>query len=427
MKLKLFALILGIAGLPSAAAQDATEAQQAAAADAAMAQVLQEAETARVEAQRARREAERVVERAREAARAQRELERAERERASARSGEIARERAVREEEMEQAREELSRAHRELRSAQREVALAHRELARSGPSLQAIRLPALGDRPVIGVVLGDETGDGVELIGVSPDGPAEAAGLEVGDVMVAINGRSLGAEDAKPEIFAVMETAKPGDPIEIAVLRAGDRLDFTVVAERREPASWQSLVRIPEITTVERIEGGPGERRIVIESTVVPEIDEQALAERMELLERKLADTEIYFHGDGAPHLAGDYEFHVEGFSDIAGHAFDSANIWFGLPQAQGLQFATVNEGLGAYFKTDRGVLVLEAKDGNAYGLEAGDVILEVGGTPVDTPSELMRVLRELEPGDEIELAIKRDRRDRTLNAVMPENRFGLR
>ncbi|MEE4217310.1 MAG: PDZ domain-containing protein, partial [Xanthomonadales bacterium] len=393
--------------------------------------MVEEAELARVEAEKARREATRVAERARETARRSAEADREQAEMHSARAKEMAHERALREEEMERAREELSRAHRELREASREVAQAHRDLARGGSLHVTTHVLNLGDRPVIGVVLGEEGPAGIELVGVSPDGPAEAAGIQSGDIMVSINGTDLtgSAKGAKPKVFAVMEASKAGDPIEIVVERDGQPMSFAVVSEVREPASWQSLVRIPEITTVERIEGGPGERRFVIESTVVPELDEEALAERLELLKERLDDKDFYLHAGSLPQeLDGDYEFEFSGdYSDFAGHAFSSANVWFGMPQAQGLELATVNEGLGAYFKTDRGVLVLKAKEDNAYQLEAGDVILKIGASEVKSPSEMMRALREIEPGEEVEIEIKRQRRNKTLKVEMPENRFGLR
>jgi predicted metalloprotease with PDZ domain len=146
------------------------------------------------------------------------------------------------------------------------------------------------------------------------------------------------------------------------------------------------------------------------------------------LQERLEQQKFIFIDPDGSQHIGtGDFEFDIENFSGFADQAFADADVFFGLSTTRGLEFATVNEDLGAYFKTERGVLVLRAAEDNAYQLQAGDVILAVDGEAVDTPAELLRVLRRAEPGTELRLDIKRDRRSRTLDVTMPENRLGQR
>ncbi|MDH3787054.1 MAG: PDZ domain-containing protein [Xanthomonadales bacterium] len=382
--------------------------------------MLEEAERARAEAETMRIEASKTAEMARETTarlRAERAREKAVSKRAM--TEERAREKALEQEELARAREELGRAHRELREATREVARAHRELSHVDRVHTTVRHVNLGDRAVIGVVLGKETEKGVEIMGISPDGPAERAGLQQGDILVSIRGVNLaGNDEAREAIFEVMREAGDGEELAVVVERDGETWDYVVTAEMREPRGWQSVIRIPEVEVIEEVNGSP---RIIVERIEVPDVDDAELAARVaEISARVSANVSSRVDGE-------DFEIEFEEFSDLGGHVMREANIWFGLPHAHGLELATVNESLGAYFKTDHGVLVISAKEDNAYGLQSGDVILAIGSTAVNSPSDMMRALRDAEPGMEIVLAIKRDRRDRTLTAVMPENRLGLK
>jgi C-terminal processing protease CtpA/Prc len=397
--------------------------------------MLEEAELARIEAEQARAGAMKAAELAREMARSsaalEREAQRQQRESAKAQSHDQMEERARQQEEMERAREELSRAHRELREASREIAEAHRALARSAGAVQIEREMNLGDRAVIGVVLGKESAEGVTIVGVSPDGPADRAGLQAGDMLVSIRGESLAGEKGskgRETLFRIMDEVESGETIAVVVQRDGATLDYEVTAERREPSSWQTMIRIPDAPRA------PGAPHVVVERIEIPQIDHEELNARIESINKELETRRFLFVSPDGEELSIEHELSLpEGFdveiaelSGLAGEALREANVWFGLPYAQGLELAEVNEGLGAYFKTDRGVLVLQARSDNAYQLEAGDVVLDIDSRPVNSPADLMRALREIEPGSEIEIAIKRDRRDKTLSVVMPENRLGF-
>ena len=401
--------------------------------------MLEEAERARIEAEGARAEAKKAAEQAREVARQraemdreqarQRQAEASEEQRAAMR--EQARERERQNEEMERVREELSRAHRELREASREIAEAHRALARTAVHHRVIRQVNLGDRAVLGIVLGKETAAGVEIIGVSPDGPAERAGLQAGDLMVSVHGETLGGEEnGRDTLFRVMDEIQPGQEVSVVVERDGAAHSYEITAEQREPSSWQTLIRIPEPGQVVSAAEAP---HVIIEGIEIPEVDEMALNARIKALNDELQTRQFLFISPDGEELEfekdfvlpEDFDVEIEEFSGLAGHALKEANVWFGLPHAQGLELVKINEGLGAYFETDRGVLVVSAREDNAYQLESGDVVLEIDSRAVNSPTDVMRALREIEPGSAIEIAIKRGGEDQVLSVVMPESRLG--
>ena len=401
--------------------------------------MLEEAERARAEAETARREAASAAAKAREAARLNEALARERNRELQGEAEQLERERAMREEEMARVQEELSRAHREMREATREIARAHREVARRGLEHRIVHSVNLGDQAVLGVVLGRETPEGVEVIGVSPGGPAEKAGLQAGDVLVSIRGENLtgsaegAASSGRETLYRVMSETRPGEELALGVSREGESWTFNVTAEQREPSSWQTMIRIPELADLPPVPVAPGAPHVAIESIVIPEIDEEALNERIQELNEHLR-TYKFVSPDGEEftfeenfELPEGFDLEIEELSELAEQALDEADIWFGLPQSQGLELAQINDGLGSYFKTDRGVLVIRAREDNAYELKSGDVVLDINGTAVNSPADLMRALREIDPGSALELAIKRDRRDKTLNVVMPENRLGFR
>jgi C-terminal processing protease CtpA/Prc len=422
-KMLTFLLVPALALSTSLTAQEAEEAQLQARQNRAEYQAMaEEAERTRVEAESVRAEAIKAAEMARHTTqrlRAERTREATEGQRED--SAERAQERALEEEGLARAREELGKAHRELRKATQEVARAHRDLSQVKDVHRVVRHVNLGDRAVIGAVLGSQSNEGVEIIGISPDGPAERAGLQQGDILVSIRGVELvDNERAREVVFEVMRETGDGEELAVVVERDGDSREYVVTAETREPRGWQSVIRIPEIEVIEEISGI---QTVIVERIEVPDIDEEALAERMAELTIKMENMKHNFvPSDGGPEQHYEYEF-----SDLGGLAMGEANVWFGLHQAHGLELAPINEGLGSYFKTDRGVLVISARDNNAYQLEPGDVVLSVDSTDVNSPSDMMRALRDVEPGSKIELEIMRDRRDRKFQVTMPENRLGYR
>jgi serine protease Do len=77
--------------------------------------------------------------------------------------------------------------------------------------------------------------------------------------------------------------------------------------------------------------------------------------------------------------------------------------------------------------KEIRGVYVAGVSDNGAAkdaGIKEGDVILSVNGTSINSTSELLEIIGVHRPGDEVQLTVRRNEKDRTMPVVL-RNRDG--
>lgn len=206
---------------------------------------------------------------------------------------------------------------------------------------------------------------------VLPDSPAQRAGLQRGDTVVRWNGETEVAR-------ALRESrVQPGDTVRLRVRRGGGRdRELTLVAARPRALA---LPRVPA-----------GRERVVIVDGDTLRISMDSLMMRADSLHRRLRGMMRDSLGPRLRELErtlprarveGDSAF-FRGFFDLGGRA------------VAGAEFAELNPGLAGYFGTDRGVLVLRVAPQTPAaraGLEAGDVVVRVGGEAVES----IRALRE--------------------------------
>ncbi len=211
-----------------------------------------------------------------------------------------------------------------------------------------LAVPALaGDSGYLGVMLQDLTppmakalqlGDqgGVLVSDVVDDSPAEKAGLLDGDVIVAFAGKKLADYES---LTAAVRAAKPGEKVDVTVLRDGKQKTFKVeLGEREDTFAWR--------------------------------MDGDAIDEHVNVFMKKL-------HGDD-----GEFVFR-SGAGDRG---------WLGV------HIDDLNGQLGDYFgvKDGAGVLVTEVPADTPAakaGLKAGDVIVGVGDKDVADTGALQQAL----------------------------------
>ena len=215
---------------------------------------------------------------------------------------------------------------------------------------------------------------GVLVEDVEGDSPAQKAGFKEGDVVVEFDGERV---RSTRQFTRLVQETPAGREVQAIVMRDGQRTTLSV-----QPAA-------PEGRDAFHLFDHEGGRMIVPRPPEAPAPPAPA-------------------HPAPAPRPPSPRAFeafpHIEGFFSSSGRL--------------GISVDSLSDQLGEYFGTREGVLVTAVTSDSAAakaGVKAGDVIVAIDGTTVNTPSELARRTERLDDGDEFTLDVVRNKQKQTL------------
>jgi C-terminal processing protease CtpA/Prc len=292
------------------------------------------------------------------------------------------------------------------------LTLRSRDMSEAMKQYQGVLSSAIAGRPIIGVTVDAQPRDtdrhGAYVVSVTPNGPADKAGVRATDIITKVDGKTIvgrteravdkGESPVWIRLTEVVGSLKPGKEVGLEYRRGGQAVT-TKVTPRTDS---RFMVLSPDSNQFS-FRFGTGDDAPFF-SVRPPEPGAPEAPESMVWL-REMAPM-------ATPEGMAFGEFTVEPkwtVSSAFGRSF--ANI----------ELAPVNPKLGEYFGTSTGVLVVDVPaKGNTMGLVAGDVITAVDGREVTSPSGLARILRSYDKAESFTLKVIRNKQSRSIVSTLP-------
>jgi hypothetical protein len=228
-------------------------------------------------------------------------------------------------------------------------------------------------KPMLGVLIEDHTGgDGIRLVGVTPNMGAADVGMQAGDLLVAVNGYRLDlGDDSMTALQEAMANVSAGDTVAVEFLRDGVTQQVNVVTQARgdfamkmgksleldiDLSELEQLKQLKKLKSLESLEA----------LKVLGQIDGMSEMQQREVLQT--VNEALTASGIG------------------------SLSTLSAVKKEPGLRLEQIDGDLAGYFGVDSGVLVMSVPQGS--DLKAGDVLLALDGADVGSASAAARKLR---------------------------------
>jgi hypothetical protein len=299
--------------------------------------------------------------------------------------------------------------------------------------------------------------------------PAKAAGLMVDDTVTSIND----IRASEQLMNSLGYSLAPGDEVRVGIRRAGRDRTFTLTATERPaefalpPESGDFVFELNADSIRDRMRIYIDSMRVTLDTLKLPRLRIERTPDgvyvwgdsgrvrivrpdtawigawnvfprdslRMSFEYRFPRDSMRFMFDSAFARVLPDMRalrIHVDSLRTRMDSAYwvgpDRAIAWVGSPEGitivgaraiAGAELAELNPGLGEYFGTEQGVLVVRVPDGTPAaraGLLAGDVVVDVNGHAVTDISSLRHEIARVAAGDAIRLGILRKKQSRTID-----------
>jgi len=218
-----------------------------------------------------------------------------------------------------------------------------------------------------------DTDYGVIVKSVIPDSPADEAGIKQGDIILKFDGRRVNNAD---DLVEYVGRHRSGDKVDVVIIRDGDK------------------------------------------ETLAAELDSRENLDRYDQAYDNYDKTFQWFDKNSPKAYTWKYQSNDYKYAD----------------SYIGVSIQNLNSQLGEYFGVDdgQGALITEVMAGSPAekaGLKAGDVIIEIDGQDVEDPGDVQESVRNTEQGDELEIAVLRNKSEKKFRlevAEAPDNFYSI-